>query len=687
MEQLPSHSPSERSGFQDLGRSLAGYSFQHNSDQLKEQERILQHFRKSEQEIIQERVKLLTPLSRLISKDFAIPVLLNAPGRGWFWNAERPEIRVDPKDLLEKPLSYSRFAICHEGAHHRISRLEMIPKEQWQAPGFAFLMNANEDPRINNFAALAYPQILPDMLATYDLDAVLEQDAREKLEGKTPPRYVQAGFEYLRLWNRKIRGKPLEIRVDLPEEVQDVVRKTLPHAEEAWSCYPTRDEANRSEKIVRRYADEFYDILVSKIWPEFSKLVQQDLEEIQQQKNNRDKSKGGEDSGSGSGGKNDGAGGHGGAPSQGSAQGGAPNQGSGQKSSQSAGQQGQGSGQEQENREQNSQGGSGEGGGNSKDLKPLTEQELKELEQQINEQLQGKWDGKSSENTKRNPLRRDPAYAGMQDEAQKILRIDETSYHQARRQISRDLTRLEGVLKRVFDARRKSAHQSGHRRGKKIDIRERIKEVGKEVHATDTRAYEQQSAALERDFSLTLLADCTGSMEGQAVREQLKGAALLSESLNKVGVRHEVLGFNSELYVFKSFGERLTPDTRSNIGSMIDEVKTMRAFNTDDGWALRQASERLGRESSKYKFIIMLTDGISNPSPSKNTPENRLEPVLQDIKQRGDQVVIGIGLGPSTGFVDQQYPNGRGRLQAAELTDYLETLLENIVKNFDSFRF
>lgn len=82
-------------------------------------EKVLAKFKPAEQEEIKHKQQILSSLAYFIGKDFNIPVELNEPGAGWHWDFEQNKIRIDSKDLLEKPIDYLRFVISHEGGHRR----------------------------------------------------------------------------------------------------------------------------------------------------------------------------------------------------------------------------------------------------------------------------------------------------------------------------------------------------------------------------------------------------------------------------------------------------------------------------------------------------------------------------------------------------------------------------------------
>ena len=246
------------------------------------QAEILGQYSSQEQQEISYRQQILSSLAYFVGKDFQIPVELNEPGAGWHWDFAENKIRIDPKDLIEKPMDYLRFVISHEGGHRRISRTEDIPTEVWRQPGFSFMMNAVEDPRANNFVAEAYPRFAEQMTVAYQADLDFEGKAKGKAHEELgyTPRFIQAGFEYIKQWHRETQGESSgALSEDLPDEVKVVVRATLDSAHDSWLRYPSRQEADESEDLIRRYAKVSYEINRDGIYPEFKKLVDADLED------------------------------------------------------------------------------------------------------------------------------------------------------------------------------------------------------------------------------------------------------------------------------------------------------------------------------------------------------------------------------------------------------------------------
>src|SRR3989344_4935293 len=238
-------------------------------------------FTPEQQAEIDTKLRILSSLALFIGRDFRMPVVLNRPGAGWHWDFANNIVRADPQDLLNKPMEYLRFLLCHEGGHRRISRTSFIPTETWQQPGFSFMMNAIEDPRDNNFVAENYPVFRGQMDLAYEIDFDLENRSKEMAEAKLgyQPRFMRAGFEYIRQWFREQRGEEATFDESLPEEVREVVTTTLDSARRSWWTYPSHAEADGDEELITRYAEVSYKINLNKIWPEFQRLVERDLED------------------------------------------------------------------------------------------------------------------------------------------------------------------------------------------------------------------------------------------------------------------------------------------------------------------------------------------------------------------------------------------------------------------------
>ncbi len=684
------------------------YGSSEKFSKIDQQAGIISQFEPSQQSEIRQKQQVLSSLAYFIGKDFRIPVELNNPGAGWHWDFAENKIRIDPKDLVEKPMDYLRFVISHEGGHRRISRTDDIPKEVWKQPGFSFMMNAVEDPRTNNFVAEAYPRFRDQMNVAYQMDLDFEGKTKEKAKkdlGYTP-RFMQAGLEYIKQWYQETTGVTAPtISPDLPEDVKNVVSKTLDSARDSWLRYPSKQEADQGEIPIRKYANVSYEINRDEIWPEFKKLVDADMEDQKVQEMLKNMQKGSEN--------------------------GEGQQGLPQELKESLSEEEQ---QQLEEAIKNGQPKPGEGNSSQdshpidldslsedlkqkikdyidslpddikKELAKKAQQSLGNFEKAINEEFEGKLSDnpdKKAERETKTPLSDKPQVDGeskktytppdsedqkkFKDLIEQALNGDENVYEQMRREVLPLIDNLENDLREIFVQRRAQKWESGFRSGRKIDIKRRIQEKAKGLSAVESKAWQKRELPQEKDYAISLLVDLSGSMRGEKIRETFKATIVLAEVLNRLSINTEILGFNDKLYEYQPFGENMSKDVREHIGGMLQEVDTPAASYNDDGWAVQQASERLARQKTTEKFLFVLSDGI--PEESNKHPKSRydLETIVSSISKETDQKLIGLGIGKGTDHVGYYYPNSVANIGVSEMSEKLADVIREAIANYDTF--
>lgn len=280
-------------------------------------------------------------------------------------------------------------------------------------------------------------------------------------------------------------------------------------------------------------------------------------------------------------------------------------------------------------------------------------------------------------------LQMPPSLVEPDEYSEEIVRpdgSDKRRYEQVRREGFREAQELEQELRRIFKERKNNRKDAAHRSGKNIHIGKRIREIAKDVSPLKSASWERKQAPLERDYAITLLVDQTGSMSGEKIHEAFKALVMMAEPLERLRVNFEILGFNSRLNVYKTFGESLNDPTKERLSGIEQEAKSNHANNTDDGWAIHLAVERLQRMNARRKFVIVCTDGASNPSPAHAHPFFDLDEVLARTELGSDIEVIGIGLGSHTS-VDTHYNRGISGIDANELAAHLSKILQEIIEN------
>jgi cobalamin biosynthesis protein CobT len=682
---------------------------------------------------IENKRQILSSLAYFIGKDFEIPVELNNSGAGWHWDFKNNVIRIDPEDLIEKPMDYLRFVISHEAGHRRITRADFIPPEEWEQLGFSFMMNVVEDPRDNNFVAESYQKFREQMRLFYDRELDFENKKREtanKKLGQTP-RFVRAGLELIKQWHREVQGQPFEISADLPEDVNDVIKKTLKSAQDSWWRYPSRKEADdgkRGEKNITAYAKLSYQINRDEIWPEFKKLIEKDMEDQKVQEAlkgmRQEKQQGGqisqdlkdrltlEEQKELDKALQD--------PIKKSLKG--SKEQAGQKQSE----------QDKDGKEQDSE--QQEAGQKPIDTSNLTEglkrkigeyidslpkeeqddlrkkaqEALKDFEKTINEDLQGKLCQKleevsESEKTTESAEKTPEIEAWSKSERvreqelkefrQKIESLFEKGkkdpYQEVLIETSELINALTADLRDIFTKRKIEKYETGYRSGRRWNIRQRVREKVAGIPLFKTEAREQKEAQSEEmDYAITLLVDLSGSMvDGNKIEETFKSTVVLAETLNNLGINFEIVGFQDILLEFKSFQEHLDEPMQNKLNGMILEVNGSNPdghnnpLDNDDGVALLEASKHLMEQTAKNKFLIVLSDGLPETRyKSRDQLSRELKEAITEVTMNTNQKLIGIGL--MSDKVKDYYENNIAGVSTEEMVETFGGLLREIIEKY-----
>lgn len=704
-----------------------GYESYDSFSKTNPQTEIISRFEPSQQVEIRQKLQILSSIGYFIGKDFQIPVELGEPGSGWSWNFKDNIIRTDPIDLIKKPMDYLRYLISHEAGHRRVSRTDFIPKEIWEQPGFSSMMNFIEDPRVDNFVAEAYPRFRDQLNINYQslINTQDKVEQKAKADLGTLPRFVRAGLEYIKHWYRETSGTTTQVPIedqDISEDIKSVITKTIDSARDSWLRYPSREEANKDEGLIEQYAKVSYEINRDEIWPEFKKLVDQDVEDQKLEEFLKENKTDGDGSG-----RQD-----------------LPQDLKKKLSDEEQRQLEEALKLEEaepseENSSQNS---------DSVDLDSLSEelkqkikdyidslpddvkeellkkaiQSINDFEKKFNEELEGKLSDNpekksdsdsedlssdkrepdhdsekkesetlspdktlpESESTKKKQVKSEDLRK-FEEFIQQILKSEENSYEKIRSQVLPLIDNLENDLREIFVERRAHKWETGYKSGRRIDIKKRIQEKAKALPVVESKSWQKRELPQEKDYAISLLVDLSGSMREGKIEETFKGVVVLTEVLNRLSINIEILGFNSELYEYQKFKQNSSQQMRDHMTNMLSEVDSSAAGNTDAGWALKQASERLMCQKEAEKFLIILTDGKPSESFDHSGPKYDLKKIITGIIKETDQKLVGLGIGEGTGHVEEYYPNSIANIRVEEMSDKLAGVIRDAIANYNSF--
>jgi len=191
------------------------------------------------------------------------------------------------------------------------------------------------------------------------------------------------------------------------------------------------------------------------------------------------------------------------------------------------------------------------------------------------------------------------------------LRRVEDTYNDFKYQTEQKYPFLVSQMRKVFEAMRDQPRYANRQTdGDEIDL-----DAVVEMY-TARRAGEELTERLyirrlnnDRNVSVCLLVDMSGSTKGWinlAMRESL---VLFSEALNTLGDQYAILGFSGltrqrcEIYQVKEFADAQQDQTYQRIGNI--QAKDY----TRMGFAIRYATSRLMKTEARHRILLILSDG------------------------------------------------------------------------------
>ena len=253
---------------------------------------------------------------------------------------------------------------------------------------------------------------------------------------------------------------------------------------------------------------------------------------------------------------------------------------------------------------------------------------------------------------------------------------DAEELQKLRRMLDKQLVHLHGVITRLANRlqRKLMAQQT---RSWKFDLEEgildstRLSRIVANPYLPVT--YKQESSAEFRDTVVTLLIDNSGSMRGRPITIAALSTDILARTLERCGVKVEILGFTTRAWKGGSAREKWLSDgkpalpgrlndlrhiiykpadspwrhARANLGLMLREGLLKENI---DGEALLWACSRLMARTEQRKIMMVISDGapVDDSTLSANQGnylEEHLRRVIRWIEDRTPIQLLAIGIG------------------------------------------
>ena len=277
-----------------------------------------------------------------------------------------------------------------------------------------------------------------------------------------------------------------------------------------------------------------------------------------------------------------------------------------------------------------------------------------------------------------------------------------------RHQLDQQLSHLQSVVSRLANRlqRRLMAKQT---RSWEFDLEEGLLDAGRlarvVVNPGHPLSFKQERDTDFRDTVVTLLIDNSGSMRGRPITVAAMSADILARTLERCGVKVEILGFTTRSWKGGTAREKWVNDgkpknpgrlndlrhivyksadqpwrrSRKNLGLMLREGLLKENI---DGEALLWAHQRLLGRFEQRRILMVISDGapVDDATLSAN-PGNYLERHLRDvihwIENHSEVELTAIGIGHD---VTRYYRRAVTLIDAEELGG---TMMRNLTELFD----
>lgn len=283
-----------------------------------------------------------------------------------------------------------------------------------------------------------------------------------------------------------------------------------------------------------------------------------------------------------------------------------------------------------------------------------------------------------------------------------------TEMHRLREQLDRQLDKFQGVVTKLANRlqRRLLAKQT---RSWEFDLEEGLLDVARlsrvVIDPYAPLSFKEEKDTDFRDTVVTLLIDNSGSMRGRPITIAAISADVMARTLERCGVKVEVLGFTTRAWKGGKSREHWVENgkperpgrlndlrhiiykgadmpwrrARKNLGLMLKEGILKENI---DGEALMWAHNRLLARSEQRRILMVISDGapVDDATLSVN-PGNYLEKHLRDcidwIETKSSVELIAIGIGHD---VTRYYKHAVTLLDAEELGG---TIMSELADLFD----
>ncbi len=268
----------------------------------------------------------------------------------------------------------------------------------------------------------------------------------------------------------------------------------------------------------------------------------------------------------------------------------------------------------------------------------------------------------ASGNAKADPLQIAKELVENRDKIE-AMSSPQNRYEEILEDVSRLVDILSGRLENIFSKNDRFNWDDRHfKSGPSVSIKRWIKSEARGWrNQDDFKVFKRKLLPTKRDYKFSLLIDVSGSMAGERMRYALQTAVTFMESLERLGIDFNLLGFAEKVYLYKNFSPNQTSPETLNVGEKNRLIEAVERAGGGATWdaeavltALKGDSQKgisgLYDQNGERRVLIVMTDGEGNGAGS-----NEMGEVLAEAKRQGVEV-IGVGIGAGMAYVQKRYP-------------------------------
>ncbi|SDE01156.1 cobaltochelatase CobT-related protein [Rhodospira trueperi] len=291
---------------------------------------------------------------------------------------------------------------------------------------------------------------------------------------------------------------------------------------------------------------------------------------------------------------------------------------------------------------------------------------------------------------------------------------DPEELNRLRAQLDGQLINLQGMVARLANRlqRRLMAKQQ---RAWEFDLDEGILDAARlariVANPMNSLSYKQEKGTKFRDTVVTLLIDNSGSMRGRPISVAALSADILARTLERCGVKVEILGFTTSAWKGGKAREHWVADGKPHAPGRLNDLRHIVYKAADapwrrarlnlglmlregilkeniDGEALLWAHQRLLGRPEARRILMVISDGapVDDSTLSVNSGnylEQHLRDVIAMIENRSSVDLIAIGIGHD---VTRYYRRAVTIMDAEDLGGVMMTQLIDLFEDEGSLR-